>query len=96
MSNAHTGGAQIDGRVGSGQTAAPGAAGWLRLVAAPTFGLMGLWTIISSGQPAVLCMSMDDASPFNGMALMYALMSVFHLGPWLQLISGRRISARRS
>jgi hypothetical protein len=100
MSKAHTSGAQICGYVGGGHAAAPGAAGWLglrlSLAAAPTFGLMGLWTIMSSGQPGMLCMSMYDASPFNGMALMYALMSVFHAGPWLKLISSRRSGARRS
>jgi hypothetical protein len=89
MSKAHTTGAQIDGCVGSGLAAAPSAAGWLSLAAAPTFGLMGLWTIMSSGPPGLLCMSMHDASPFDGMALMYALMSVFHAGPWLKLISSR-------
>ena len=96
MSKAHASGTQIGGCVGSGHAAAPGAAGWLGLAAAPTFGLMMLWTVMSSGQPDMLCMSMHDASPLNGMALMYALMSIFHAAPWLKLISSRRSGARRS
>jgi hypothetical protein len=90
----------MDGRVGSGHAAAPGAAGWLglslSLAAAPTFALMALWTVMSGGQPDMLCMSMHDASPLNGMALMYALMSAFHAAPWLKLISSRRSAARRA
>jgi hypothetical protein len=57
---------------------------------------MVLWTVMSSGQPDILCMSMHDASPLNGMALMYALMSIFHAAPWLKLISRRRSVALRS
>jgi hypothetical protein len=45
---------------------------------------------MSSGEPHMLCMSMHEASPINGMALMYALMSIFHAAPWLKLISSRR------
>ena len=95
MSKAHTSGARI-GCVGSGHAAAPGAAGWLGLAAAPTFALMALWTVIWGGHPDMLCMSMHEASPLNGMALMYALMSIFHAAPWLKLISSRGIDARRS
>jgi hypothetical protein len=57
---------------------------------------MVLWTVMSSGQPDILCMSMHDASPLNGMALMYALMSIFHAAPWLKLISRQRSVALRS
>src|SRR5262249_26403702 len=96
MSKAHTSGAQISGCVGSGHAAAPGAAGWLGLAATPTFALMVLSTVMSSGQPHMLCMSMHDATPLNSMALMYALMSIFHATPWLKLISSRRSGARRS
>jgi hypothetical protein len=74
---------------GSGHTAS-GAAGWLGLAAAPTFAIMALWTGLLGDQPDVLCMSMQGASPLNGMALMYALMSAFHAAPWLKLISRRR------
>ncbi|HET7806109.1 MAG TPA: hypothetical protein VFL53_17860 [Pseudolabrys sp.] len=73
-----------------GGHAASGAAGWLGLAATPTFGIMALWTGLFSGQPDMLCMGMQDASPLNGMALMYALMCAFHAAPWLRLISRRR------
>jgi hypothetical protein len=42
MSKAHTSGAQIGGCVGNGRAAAPGAADWLCLAAAPTFAAMAL------------------------------------------------------
>jgi hypothetical protein len=77
-----------------GGVAASGPAGWLCLAAAPTFALMALWTGLFGGGPAMLCMGMPDASPLNGMTLMYALMSVFHAAPWLRLIS-RRPGGRR-
>jgi hypothetical protein len=70
-----------------GGPAVPGAARWLGLAAAPTFALMALWTGFFCGQPDMLCMGMRDASPLNGMALMYALMSAFHAAPWLRLCS---------
>lgn len=73
-----------------GGAAAPGLAGWLALAAAPTFALMALWTGLVGGQPDMLCMGMQDASPMNGMAAMYALMCAFHAAPWLKLIAGRR------
>jgi hypothetical protein len=80
---------------GGGDTAS-GAAGWLGLAAAPTFAIMALWTGLLSGQPDILCMGMQDASPLNGMALMYSLMSAFHLGPWLKQISRQGSRARGS
>jgi hypothetical protein len=69
--------------------AAPGVAGWLGLAAAPVFALMALWTAFFSGQPDTLCMEMQGASPVSGMTVMYLLMSAFHAGPWLNLMSGR-------
>jgi hypothetical protein len=77
---------------GSGN-AAPGMARWLGLAAAPTFAIMALWTGFFSGQPDMLCMAMQGSSPMSGMAVMYLLMSAFHLSPWLKLISGRRSPA---
>jgi hypothetical protein len=78
-----------------GGPAAPGLAGWLALAAAPTFALMALWTGLVGGQPDMLCMAMQDASPMKGMAAMYALMSAFHAAPWLKLIPGRRSGRAR-
>jgi hypothetical protein len=61
-----------------------GAADWLSLAATPAFAVMALLT--AADEPA-----MHGASPLSGMALMYLLMSLFHLPPWLKLLSGRRI-----
>jgi hypothetical protein len=72
-----------------GSHAAPGAAGWLGLAAAPTFALMALWTGIFSGQSDMLCMGVQGSSPMSGMTVIYLLMSAFHAAPWLRLISGR-------
>jgi hypothetical protein len=67
-----------------------GAADWLSLAAAPTFAFMALLTALPGGGPLdMLCSTMPGASPFSGMVLMYLLMSAFHLGPWLRLISSR-------
>lgn len=56
---------------------------------------MTLWTGLFGSQPDMLCTAMPDASPLNGMALMYALMSAFHATPWLKLLAGRRGGTRR-
>jgi hypothetical protein len=67
------------------------AADWLRLAATPTFAIMALLISFLGGD------SMENhASPLSGMTLMYWLMTVFHLPPWLRLISSRRIGAARS
>jgi hypothetical protein len=76
--------------------ATSGAAGLLRLAAAPTFAAMALWNSLSAGQSDMLCLGMQDASSLNGMALMYALMSAFHAAPWVKLVSGRRGDANRA
>jgi hypothetical protein len=82
---------------GSGKSAARGAADWLSLAAAPTFASMALITgVLGGGQPDMLCLAVQDASPLTGMVPMYLLMSVFHSTPWLKLISSRRSGARRS
>ena len=76
--------------------AAPGAAGWLGLAAAPTFAVMALLTgVLGGGHMATMCSSAQDASALGGMAPMYVLMSAFHSAPWLKLISARP-GARRS
>jgi hypothetical protein len=55
---------------------------------------MALWIGFFGGQSVMLCVGMQNASPLSGMALMYALMSAFHAGPWLKLIARRRICDR--
>lgn len=78
-----------------GAKAPSGAAEWLHLMAAPTFAVMALVTGMSGdGTIAMLCS--QQASPFGSMAAMYALMSTFHLAPWLKLFSKRRIVAVNS
>lgn len=90
MSKAHTREVQFGGDARRGHAAAPGAAGWLGLAAAPTFALMALLTgVQGSGQPDLFCSAMQDASPWGGMVPMYVLMAAFHLSPWLTLISRR-------
>ena len=80
-----------------GHAAALGAAGWLGLAAAPTFAVMALLTgLLGGDHMATMCSTAQDASPLNGMASMYLLMSAFHSAPWLKLISARRSGACRS
>lgn len=63
-------------------------AGWLGLAAAPTFALMA-W-ISAVGSPGMtMCSAASAFMPFNEMALMYLLMSLFHVSPWLKLFSAR-------
>lgn len=62
--------------------------GLLSLAAAPTFAIMALLTgIHGGGMPDMLCSAAGNGLPLSGMSLMYLLMSAFHLGPWLKLIS---------
>jgi hypothetical protein len=66
------------------------AADWLCLAAAPTFALMAFATLTAGGAPPdIFCVAAQQASPLHGMALMYLLMSAFHMPPWLKLIRGR-------
>jgi hypothetical protein len=85
-SMSHAGRHDVETCAGGGR-AAPGVAAWLGLAAAPVFALMALWSALSAAQPDMLCMAMQNASPLGGMTLMYALMGVFHAGPWLRLFA---------
>lgn len=62
------------------------AAGLLGLAAAPVFAVMAG---ISAASPSsmVVCSSVSALMPINDMALMYLLMSLFHLSPWLKRFS---------
>jgi hypothetical protein len=74
-----------------------GAADFLCLAATPIFAIMALLTgVLGGGRSDMLCSAAQDASPLNGMAAMYLLMSAFHAAPWLKLASGRRSGTRRS
>lgn len=69
-----------------------GAADRLRLAAAPTFALMALLTAaLGESHAAMICSSSQQAASVTGMAPMYLLMSIFHLPPWLRLISPRQL-----
>ena len=63
-------------------------AGWLSLAATPTFAGMALLTGLAGGPMDWLCA--PRWAPINEMALMYALMSLFHAPPWLRLAGRRR------
>jgi hypothetical protein len=66
-----------------------GVDGLLSLAAAPTFAIMALLTEVhGGGMPDMLCSTAGNGRPLGGTFLMYALMSTFHLGPWLRLLSG--------
>ena len=64
------------------------AAEWLGLAAAPTFAAMALMTEFLGDGAEPLCLA--HGSLMSGMAPMYLIMSAFHAGPWLRLISARR------
>ncbi len=64
------------------------AADWVSLAAAPTFALMAVVTgILDRGVLHMGCSAATHMSPLTGMVPMYALMSAFHLTPWLRLVS---------
>jgi hypothetical protein len=67
--------------------------GWLGLAAAPTFAAMALLTAVSGADADMMCgahgVSALGWPAFGGMVPMYALMSAFHAGPWMKLISQR-------
>lgn len=71
------------------------AADWLSLGAAPVFALMAVLTgIHGRSMPDMICSAMPNPLPLGGMVPMYVLMSVFHVTPWLKLISKWRSSTR--
>jgi hypothetical protein len=71
------------------QPAAPDAAGWLGLAAAPTFAAMAFLTLVHGEDADMMCSAMHGGSPLGGMVPMYVLMSAFHAGPWVRLVSRR-------
>jgi hypothetical protein len=74
---------------GRRRLAALGAGGWLGIAAAPTFAVMALLTYVSGGDVDMMCSAAHGVSWLGGMVPMYVLMSAFHSGPWLKLISWR-------
>lgn len=63
---------------------------------ADLFRMALLTVLLEDGMPPAFCSATQDALPLSGMVLMYLLMSVFHLVPWLKLLAGRRGCAGRS
>ncbi len=62
-------------------------ADWLMLAAAPLFAVMTLVTVLAPAPDAALLCG-GDATGFGGMTVMYGLMAIVHLAPWLRLIAG--------
>lgn len=62
--------------------------GRLGLAAAPTFALMA-WVSAAGSPDMAMCSVASAFVPINDMALMYLLMSLFHLSPWLKRLPVR-------
>jgi hypothetical protein len=70
---------------------------WLSLAAAPAFAIMAVLSgAFGGGMSDMPCSMMQGTSVLSGMVPMYLLMSVFHLGAWLKLMSRRESSGHRS
>ena len=65
----------------------------LSLAAAPTFALMAVISAMGDVGSSSMACSMHN-SGLTGMVSMYALMSAFHIRPWLNLVVGRRREVR--
>lgn len=58
---------------------------WLPLAATPTFALMAVLTaILGNDVQSVICLGNSAGSLTHNMGIMYLLMSVFHVTPWIR------------
>ncbi|MCJ8054690.1 hypothetical protein GB928_006930 [Shinella curvata] len=57
---------------------------WPALAASPTFALMALVSALDVSQMSI-CGTGANPSPLGSMTVMYLLMTLFHLAPWLKL-----------
>ncbi|MBN8953450.1 MULTISPECIES: hypothetical protein [unclassified Rhizobium] len=67
---------------------------WLALAAAPSFAFMTALSAYGAGGD-MIC-SAQDSPMLSGMVPMYLLMSLFHCGPWLRLLTREGHDARVS
>jgi hypothetical protein len=58
----------------------------LRFAASPCFA--GMAIVVAHAAPPGFCSVVPHGLPVDSMAAMYLLMSLFHLSPWLGLLSG--------
>ena len=84
-----------DGCATRGKAAGHPAASLLPFAATPTFVVMALWSAVAGGSVEMICGGGGSPLFLNGMTAMYALMSVFHVSPWLTLLSNWRNDDRR-
>jgi hypothetical protein len=50
---------------------------------------MAFLTLVHGEDADMMCSAMHGGSPLGGMVPMYVLMSAFHAGPWVRLVSRR-------
>ncbi len=58
----------------------------LRFMAAPVFATMSVLTALHGSEFAAICAGSESSVIPLGMGTMYVLMSLFHAGPWLELL----------
>ena len=59
---------------------------WIRLAAAPLFGVLACLSLLTPSGGGVACTSSPLTFAFHDMGLMYLLMSLVHMPAWLVLI----------
>ncbi len=68
---------------------------WLGLLASPVFAAMALHaTKAETADP--ICAAVKGPLPLDGMTLMYLLMCLFHLPPWMKLRSASHTQSKEN